>query len=33
MFVESLYIILKTNTINDKSASFPAIYHNVLKHE
>ena len=33
MFLESLYIILKTNTINDKSANFPPIYHNILKHE
>jgi len=33
IFLESLYINLKTNTVNDKSASFPAIYYNVLKHE
>jgi len=33
MLLESVYIILKTNTINDKRASFRAIYHNVLKHE
>jgi len=33
--LESLYINLKTNTVtvNDKSANFPAIYYNVLKHE
>jgi len=28
-----LYINLKTNTVNDKSANFPGIYYNVLKHE
>jgi len=33
IFLESLYINLKTNTVNDKSANFPAIYYNVLKHE
>ena len=33
IFLESLYIDLKTNTVNDKSANFPAIYYNVLKHE
>jgi len=33
IFLESLYITLKTNTVNDKSANFPAIYYNVLKHE
>jgi len=33
IFLESLYIILKTNTVNDKSANFPAIYFSVLKHE
>jgi len=32
-FLESLYINLKTNTVNDKSANFPAIYYNVSKHE
>jgi len=32
IFLESLYINLKTTTINDKSANFLAIYHNVLKH-
>jgi len=33
IFLESFYINLKTNTVNDKSANFPAIYYNVLKHE
>jgi len=33
IFSESLYINLKTNTVNDKSSNFPAIYYNVLKHE
>jgi len=33
IFLESLYNNLKTNTVNDKSANFPAIYYNVLKHE
>jgi len=33
IFSESLYINKKTNTVNDKSANFPAIYYNVLKHE
>ena len=33
IFLESLYINLRTNTVNDKSSSFPAIYYNVLKHE
>ena len=33
IFLESLYIILKTNTVNDESATFPPIYYNVLKHE
>jgi len=28
-----LVYFFKTNTINDKNASFPAVYHNVLKHE
>jgi len=32
-YLESLYITLKTNTMNDNRADFPAIYHNVLKHE
>ena len=32
-FLESLYINLKTNTVNGKSVNFPAIYYNVLKHE
>jgi len=31
IFLESLYINLKTNTLNDKSANFPAIYYNVFK--
>jgi len=33
IFLEYLYINLKTKTINDKSANFPATYHIVLKHE
>jgi len=28
-----LHINLKTNTVDDKSANFPGIYFNVLKHE
>jgi len=32
-FLEFLYINLGTNTMNDKSANFPALYHNILKHE
>jgi len=27
-----LYINLKTKTMNDNSANFPAIYHNIVKH-
>ena len=33
ILLESLYINLKTNTVNDKSANFPDIYYNVLKDE
>ena len=33
IFLESLYINLKTNTVNDKCANFRAIYYNILKHE
>jgi len=33
IFIESLYINLKINTMNDKNANFPAIYQNILKHE
>jgi len=33
IFLESLYIHLKTNTVNDKSSNLSGIYYNVLKHE
>jgi len=33
IFLESLYINSKTNTVNDISANFPAIYYSVSKHE
>ena len=33
ILLEYLYINLKTNTVDDESANFPAIYYNVLKHE
>jgi len=33
IFLESLYVNLKTDIENYKSANFPAIYYNVLKHE
>ena len=33
IFLESLYINLKTNTVNDKSANFPATYYKFLKHD
>jgi len=33
IFLECLYLNLKTNTVNDKSANFPAIHYDVLKHE
>jgi len=33
IFSKSLYINLKTNTVNNTSANLSAIYYNVLKHE
>jgi len=33
IFLEFLYINLKSNAVNDKRANFPTIYYNVLKHE